>query len=83
MSSDGWTSKNNQHYITLTVHFLNSETKLCFRLIGFNNYNDWCTSDELALFLMATAKKWDIDNKISAVVADNALNMAGAVQKNN
>jgi len=32
---------------------------------------------------MATAKKWNIENKISAVVTDNASNLVGAVRKNN
>uniref|UniRef100_A0A2S2P4F1 DUF659 domain-containing protein n=1 Tax=Schizaphis graminum TaxID=13262 RepID=A0A2S2P4F1_SCHGA len=40
LTTDGWTSINNQHYIALTVHFLNSETKLCSRLIGCINYNE-------------------------------------------
>jgi len=31
LTTDGWTSINNQHYIALTVHFINSETKLCSR----------------------------------------------------
>lgn len=63
LTTDGWTSINNQHYIALTVHFINSETELCFRLISCINYNDRCTSNELAQFLMATAKKWNIDKK--------------------
>jgi len=82
LTTDGWTSINNQHYIALTVHFLNSETKLCSRLIGCINYNDRCTSDELAKFLKDTAIAWDIDNKIAAVVTDNASNIVGAVRNN-
>lgn len=56
LTTDGWTSINNQHYVALTVHFLKSETKLCSRLIGCINYSEQCTSDELAKFLMTTAK---------------------------
>lgn len=83
LTTDGWTSINNQHYIALTVHFLNSETKLCSRLIGCINYNEQCTSVELAKFLMTTVEAWNIERKISAVVTDNASNIVNAVKKNN
>jgi len=83
LTTDGWTSINNQHYIALTVHFLNSETKLCYRLIGCINYNEQCTSVELAKFLMTTVEAWNIERKISAVVTDNASNIVNAVKKNN
>lgn len=83
MTTDGWTSINNQHYIAITVHFINSDTKLCSRLIGCINYNDKCTSEELAQFFMDTAIKWNIAGKISAVVTDNAPNIVGAVRLNN
>lgn len=83
LTTDGWKSINNQHYIALTVHFINSSTKLCSRLIGCINYNEKCTSQELSDFLMATVKKWNIENKISAVVTDNAPNIVGAIKLNN
>lgn len=83
LTTYGWTSINNQHYIALTVHFINSETKLCSRFIGCINYNEKCTSQELSDFLMATVKKWNIENKISAVVTDNAPNIVGAIKLNN
>ncbi|XP_022161240.1 uncharacterized protein LOC111027250 [Myzus persicae] len=79
----GWTSINNQHYTALTIHFLNSETKLCSRLIDCIDYNEQSTSVELANFLMATVKAWNIEHKISAVVTDNASNLVCAVKKNN
>jgi len=57
LTTDDWTSINNEHFIALTVHFINSDTVLCLRLIGCINYNEKCTSEELANFLMSTAKK--------------------------
>lgn len=39
LTTDGWTSITNQHFIALTVHYINSDTKLCSRLIGCINYN--------------------------------------------
>jgi len=83
LTTDGWTSINNQHFIALTVHFINSETKLCSRLLGCINYNERSTSQELATFLMNTVKNWNIENKISAVVTDNAANIKAAVKQNN
>lgn len=80
LTTDGWTSINNEHFIALTVHFINSDTVLCSRLIGCINYNEKCTSEELANFLMATAKKWKIEYKISAVVTDNAPNIVNAIR---
>lgn len=83
LTTDGWTSINYQHYIALTVHFINSDTKLCSRLISCINYNENCISQELSDFLMATVKKWNIKNKISVVVTDNAPNIVGAIKLNN
>jgi len=82
LTTDGWTSINNEHFIALTVHFINSDTVLCSRLIECINYNKKCTSEELANFLMATAKKWNIENKISAAVTDNAPNIVNAIRIN-
>lgn len=83
LTTDGWTSINNQHFIALTVHYINSDTILCSRLIGCINYNEKCTSEELANFLMGITKKWSIENKISAVVTDNAPNIVNAIKLNN
>lgn len=82
LTKDGWTSINNEHFIELTVHFINSDNVLCSRLIGCINYNEKCTSEELANFLMATAKKWNIENKISVNVTDNAPNIVNAIRLN-
>lgn len=82
LTTDGWTSINNEHFIALTVHFINSDTVLCSRLIECINYNKKCTSEELANLLMATAKKWNIENKISAAVTDNAPNIVNAIRIN-
>jgi len=77
LTTDGWTSINNSSFIA--VHFINSETKLCSRLLGCINFYEKHTAIELSNFLKNIAKEWKLENKISAVVTDNAANIKAAI----
>lgn len=83
LTTDGWTSINNSSFIAITVHFINSETKLCSRLLGCINFNEKHTAIELSNFLKNIAQEWKLENKISAVVTDNASNIKAAIRLTN
>lgn len=83
LTTDGWTSINNSSFIAITVHFINSETKLCSRLLGCINFNEKHTAIELSNFKKNIAREWKLENKISAVVTDNASNIKAAIRLTN
>jgi len=83
LTTDGWTSINNTSFIAITAHFINSETKLCSRLLGCINFNEKHTATELSVFLKNVVREWKLENKVSAVVTDNASNIKAAIRQTN
>lgn len=79
-TTDGWTSINNQSFIAVTAHYIDTErVKLCSNLLGCLEYNDSHTGANLCQFLRDEMLKWNIQNKVGAVVSDNAANILLAV----
>ena len=79
LTSDSWTCRNNRHYLTVTVHFVNFDMKLVSRVLVTVHMDESCTCENLASRLKEIAKEWGIMDKVIAVVTDNAANMVGAV----
>ncbi|XP_053593384.1 E3 SUMO-protein ligase ZBED1-like [Microplitis demolitor] len=80
LTTDGWTSSNNESYIAVTAHFIDDETKLCSILLTCEAFNDRHTSENLCDFLRNVMIDWDILHKVTAVVSDNASNIINAVK---
>lgn len=80
LTTDGWTSSNNESYIAVTAHFIDDETNLCSILLTCHAFNDRHTSENLCDFLRNVMIEWDILNKVTAVVSDNASNIINAVK---
>lgn len=80
LTTDGWTSMNNQSFIAITAHYCNEESQLCSNLLGCFEYSERHTSANLADMLKSQCAKWGISDKIVAVVTDNAFNMVAAVK---
>lgn len=81
LTTDGWTSLNNQSFWTVTVHFIDENTyTLESFLLGCTKFNERHTAENLAEFLKKTIVDWDINNKVSAVSSDNAANIVAAIK---
>lgn len=80
ITTDGWTSINNQSFLAITAHYLDDNTSLCSNLLGCVEFSERHTSENLASFLKAEVQKWAIDYKVTAVVTDNAPNIVAAVK---
>ncbi|XP_055904989.1 zinc finger BED domain-containing protein 4-like [Eupeodes corollae] len=84
LTTDAWTSINNQSFIAVTAHYIDSESaQLCSNLLGCTEYNQSHSSDNMCAFLKDQISKWKIDQKVGAIVSDNAKNILSAVQKGN
>lgn len=83
LTTDGWTSLKNESFIGVTAHFIGEDNTLQSVCVGINSFDDRHTIENLAIFLKNTVQEWNIENKMVAVVSDNAPNIVGAIRVNN
>lgn len=85
MTTDGWTSLNNESFVAVTVHFIDpsNETQLSSVLLGCTKFRERHTAENLAIFLINIVDEWNLNNKIAGVLSDNASNIKSALQKCN
>lgn len=83
LTTDGWTSIKNESFMGVTAHFIDENVSLQSVCLGCEKFDDRHTSKNLALFLKNTIQKWSIQNKVAAVVSDNAPNIVGAIRECN
>ncbi|XP_048478263.1 zinc finger BED domain-containing protein 4-like [Plutella xylostella] len=80
VTTDGWTSDNNESFIGVTAHYIDPETsELCSYLLGCIEYEESHTAENLHQFLREQFKEWDIGHKVGAIVSDNAANILAAI----
>ncbi|XP_036346191.1 zinc finger BED domain-containing protein 1-like [Rhagoletis pomonella] len=80
LTTDGWTSRINEHFIAVTAHLIDKNTNLCSILICCKQFSERHTSENLCNFLKEVMTEWQISHKIAAVVSDNAPNIINAVR---
>ncbi|KMT19294.1 hypothetical protein BVRB_1g013000 [Beta vulgaris subsp. vulgaris] len=73
LTTDNWKSSHTwQHYICITVHFVDNDWKLHKRILKFKAlsppYDGESISEEIYMFL----NHWRIDDKVLSVTVDNA-----------
>lgn len=82
-TTDGWTSINNDSFVAVTVHFIDTtECVLKSFLLGCFSFEKSHTSDNLSAFLNNCFKEWNISEKIKVAVTDNAANMTATISMN-
>lgn len=80
MTTDCWTSRVTQTYMAITAHFLDSDwTSHSFNLLT-EELTESHTADNLEDCLRDSMEEWDILNKVSTVIYDNAANITNAVK---
>ncbi|XP_017476853.1 PREDICTED: zinc finger BED domain-containing protein 1-like [Rhagoletis zephyria] len=82
ITTDGWSSKANESYITVTCHFIDSEFKLRSVVLGTwklaNELNH--SAENISQSLRECLNKWNILEKVNYVVTDNAASMLKACE---
>lgn len=84
VTTDSWTSINNEGFTAITVHFIIEEQcqlKLKSYLLDCFAFEDKHTAQNLATLLGKKFKEWKIEQKIVCVVSDNAHNIIAAVRE--
>lgn len=83
ITTDSWTSLNNDSFIAVTAHYLDERTQLKSFLLDCVQYSASHTADNIAQFLSNVFRNWKIHHKIAAIVTDNASNVLAAVKAGN
>lgn len=83
MSTDGWTSVNNESYVAVAVHFIDNE--LCVlksHLLGCYYFELLHSAINLSTFLNNCFEEWDIVKKVKIAISDNANNITATINLN-
>lgn len=82
-TTDGWTSINNDSFVAVTVHFIDT-TKYVLKsfLLGCFNFEKSHSNNNLSVFLEDCFNEWNISEKIKVAVTDNAANVTAAIKMN-
>ena len=82
ITTDMWTSRAVESYLTSTAHFINSDWKLESKVLQTKKMPERQTGENIAEVLCNAIKEWKIDERrIYAVVHDTASNMNLAIEK--
>jgi hypothetical protein len=74
LTSDCYTSNQTIWYMCLTAHYIDSDWKLQKRIIGFNELAPPHSGEGIADGILEILVKWGIQDKIGAIILDNASN---------
>jgi len=82
-TTDGWTSLNNDSFVAITVHYIDSiECVLKSYLLGCYYFEQAHTAINLSEFMNKCFDEWEISEKIKIAVSDNAANITSAISLN-
>jgi hypothetical protein len=83
ITTDGWTSRNTESYITVTAHYIDSNWILQNKVLQTRVLNDSHTGKNIATVLTECVNEWNLQkNEVKVpIVTDNASNMDVAVKE--
>lgn len=79
LTTDCWTSKAMESYISVTAHGITKNWKIVNYIITTELMDERHTSIHLKDKLVDIMKEWEIDTKTICIVHDNAVNIKNAV----
>ena len=66
-------------YLGITVHFINEDWELMTRVLQTSELKDSHTGENVAVAFLNVTKEWSFQDKLSAIVTDNACNLIRAM----
>ncbi|XP_041460598.1 E3 SUMO-protein ligase ZBED1-like [Lytechinus variegatus] len=81
ITTDMWTSRASDQYIGVTVHFIDDDWKMGSFTLENRELPPPHDNEHIAEVLRAIIAQWALENKVSAVVTDNATNITKAVRE--
>ncbi len=71
---NNWTSSNNIVFMSVTNYFINKNWKYREVLLTFQSLSDAHTSETMTQIVVNILKKYNLENRLLAVITDNASN---------
>ena len=81
LTTDSWTSICTENYIAVTAHYVTAEFRLGSCLLECIRYTERHTADNLCTELRRLITEWSLEEKLVAVVTDNAANITAAIKQ--
>ncbi|XP_077094330.1 E3 SUMO-protein ligase ZBED1-like [Siphateles boraxobius] len=83
LTTDGWTSRATESYLTVTAHFIDSDWKMKASVLQTRPLYEQHTSTLLAEKLQEVVAEWKLERpgKTISVTTDNAKNIVNAVRE--
>lgn len=75
LTTDLWSSINNESFMAVTVSFIDEEWKLYSPVLSTRNLTERHRMDYLVEEMKTIIEKWGIQNNVVAIVHDNAANI--------
>jgi len=79
LTTDSWTSICTENYIAITAHYVIADFRLGSCLLQCIRYTERHTADNLCTELRRVITEWSLEEKLVAVVTDNAANVTAAI----
>ena len=81
LTTDIWTSRHNEAYTGITIHFVNATYQLKSYLLETQVFPEAHTGSNIAEELQEILKNWKLpQDKISAITTDNGTNIVAALE---
>ena len=80
LTSDLWTSRATESFLTITCHYLTSSWVLKSLVLETFAFKSSHTAENIAASFLRVATSWEISEKVVAMVTDNAANIVAAVR---
>lgn len=81
LTTDMWTSNSTESFIAVTAHFVTKQWKLKSMLLDCSRFVGSHTNTEIRDKILLICRKWGLQDKVHAIVTDNAANIKLAVKK--
>ena len=82
ITTDMWTSRANQAYCCVTIHYVTPDYMLRSHLLETKEFSDSHSSENVAEEVKSILEQWELPaEKVVAATTDNCANMVRAVQK--
>ncbi|XP_040278097.1 E3 SUMO-protein ligase ZBED1-like [Bufo bufo] len=82
-TTDLWSSRTMEPYISLTIHFINDEWKLCSRCLQTSYFPEDHTGELISQGLKEALESWGLKEELQVcITTDNGANIVKAVEIN-
>lgn len=80
LTTDLWTSRRTEGYITVTVHFISDSWQLQSGVLTTCKFSERHTAENIAAKLNSEIARFGLQDKVTAIVHDQAANMKKALR---